>query len=175
MCMRDDERTDEQLLRAFHAGDSLAFSALVRRHQDAVFRLCQRWLFQTEQAEDAAQEVFTRAFGALPRFRFRAKPFTWLYRTTRLVCHEFNRERQHAALPESEAGRQDRSADTQDALEQLSQALQKLPARQREVMTLRFLEEFSVAETADLMGCRQGTVKALTFKARERLKVLIRS
>lgn len=169
--MNYDETSDQQLLRAFHAGDILAFSALVRRHQDAIYRLCHSWLFDTQRSEDASQEVFLRAFARLPRFRFRSAPYTWLYRTARLVCHEFNRERRHETTsPDDHAGPASDPATKDRALIQLLDEVRKLPQRQREVITLRVFENLSVRETAKLMGCREGTVKALVFKAKATLR-----
>ncbi len=167
--MTHDDRSDEQLVRAFHGGDALAFSSLMQRHQDAIYRICSSWLFDRQRAEDAAQEVFLRAYRQLPRFRFRAEPFTWLYRTTRLVCYEFNRQVEHAALEAEHEAHDNLQEKRRDALEELTMAMKQLPARQREVITLRYLEERSVKETARLMGCRVGTVKALTHKARATL------
>ncbi|MBT8101220.1 MAG: sigma-70 family RNA polymerase sigma factor, partial [Gammaproteobacteria bacterium] len=88
-----DEKSDDELVRLFKTGDALAYDAIVRRFQDRVFRLACLWLFDQQLATDAAQEVFVRGFKGLRSFRFRSAPFTWLYRTTRNVCNEFNRVR----------------------------------------------------------------------------------
>lgn len=89
-----ETETDEQLVRRFHRGDHAAFETLTLRHQDRIFRLASIYLHLPQEAEDAAQEVFLRAFKGLGHFRFSAQPLTWLYRALRNVCHEHNRRSQ---------------------------------------------------------------------------------
>ncbi len=115
-----------------------------------------------------------RSYKGLRQFRFRAAPFTWLYRATRNVCHEYNRARQHEALsdePPDMSMAPEQQATSADVARQVRALVAKLPARQREVVLLRMFEELSVDETAAAMGCRQGTVKALLHKAKSNLKI----
>ena len=167
--MANDEASDAELVREFQNGDALAFDVLVRRHQDRLYRLAAVWLIDAARAEDVTQEVFLRAFRGLPRFRFRAQPFTWLYRTTRLVCHEMNRQRRFEPLPDNEPVAHGNPADAEIALAEVRALVAELPRRQCEVVMLRIFEDLSVRETAALMGCREGTVKALLNKARTQL------
>lgn len=166
--MAGDETNDAELVRRFNEGDALAFDALVRRHQDRLFRLVSVWLYDPSRAEDATQEVFLRAYRGLGRFRFRAEPFTWLFRTARLVCLEMNRQRRYEPLPTEDPPAAD-SGDSAIALAEVRALVSDLPARQREVVMLRIFEDLSVSETARAMGCREGTVKALLNKARKQL------
>lgn len=172
--MEDGAPSDAILLKRFRDGDRDAFERFLRRHQDRVFRLATVWLRDASRAEDATQEAFLRALRGVAAFRFRAAPFTWLYRTLRNVCHEFNRERPHEAFDEfAVPGRPDDAAARIDALRAaraLRQLVADLPERQREVVVLRVFESCSVAETAAAMGCREGTVKALLHKAMKRLR-----
>ena len=168
--------SDKELVRLFCRGESAAFDTLLRRHQDRVFRLACLWLFDEQHAADVAQEVFLRGFKGLRKFRFRAEPFTWLYRTTRLVCNEFNRKRTNEVLdeePVDECQSPARIIAGLDTARRVRDLVSTLPERQREVVVLRFFEEMSVAQTAVLMGCREGTVKALLHKATTNLKVRV--
>ncbi len=166
------DATDSELVRQFQRGDALAFDALVRRYQDRIFRLASLWLYDASRADDAAQEVFLRAYQSLPRFRFRAQPFTWLYRTARLVCFEMNRQRKHDPLPAEglETSVPGNAGEHEIALAEVRTLIAELPERQREVIVLRLFEDCSVKETAAAMGCREGTVKALLYKARAALQ-----
>lgn len=167
------EKSDAELVREFKSGDPDAFDAIVRRFQDRIYRLACVWLFDAQHADDATQEVFVRAYDGLRRFGFRAQPFTWLYRTTRYVCNEFNRKRPMESLeaepPDSKSNPQ-RAADADDISKRVRELVAGLPERQREVVLLRIFEDLSVAETANAMGCREGTVKALLHKATQRLR-----
>ena len=123
--------------------------------------------------QDAAQEVFVRGFKGLRSFRFRSTPFTWLYRTTRNVCNEFNRARRTEPLddePQDPSSAPERDVSQYESARQVRQLVAGLPDRQREVVVLRIFEDMSVKETAQSMGCREGTVKALLHKATEQLK-----
>ncbi|MEL7187248.1 MAG: sigma-70 family RNA polymerase sigma factor [Pseudomonadota bacterium] len=169
-----EDATDADLVREFKAGNAAAFDAIVLRFQDRIYRLASIWLYDRQNAGDAAQEVFLRAYKGLRRFRFRAAPFSWLYRCTRNVCNEFNRQRRGDALddePADDGNRPHQAHEDDSAARQVRELVQVLPGRQREVVVLRIFEELSVAETAAAMGCREGTVKALLHKATQRLKI----
>jgi RNA polymerase sigma-70 factor (ECF subfamily) len=169
-----DDASDVELVRQFKSGNVDAFDAIVRRFQDRIFRLACVYLYDEQLAADAAQEVFVRSYKGLRQFRFRAAPFTWLYRATRNVCHEYNRVRHHEALldePPDMSMAPEHQAAGADTARQVRMMVEKLPARQREVVLLRMFEELSVEETASAMGCRQGTVKALLHKAKTKLKI----
>lgn len=169
-----DDYSDAELVRRFKTGDKNAFDAIVHRFQDRVFRLASVWLYDEQQAADAAQEVFLRGFKGLRRFHFRSAPFTWLYRTTKNVCNELNRKRRHETLdhePQDQEPPPERLHADADAARQVRRFVAVLPQRQREVVLLRVFEDLSVADTALAMGCREGTVKALLHKALRRLKL----
>ncbi len=169
-----DGQDDVELVRRFKDGDERAFDEIVLRFQDRIYRLACVWLYDDQQAVDAAQEVFLRGYAGLRRFRFRATPFTWLYRTTRNVCNEFNRRRRPEPLdaePVDDNSGPESLVSAAEAARRVRQLVGVLPPRQREVVVLRLFEELSTAETARAMGCREGTVKALLFKAMQRLKL----
>lgn len=107
--MNMHERSDEQLVRAFQAGDESAFSIFVARHQDRVYRLAMLWLKDQSRADDMLQETFLRSYTGLGQFRFRAQPHTWLLRVLRNVCREENRR--YATHPLAEDFGSDQSID----------------------------------------------------------------
>ena len=112
-----DELSDEELVKQFKLGKADAFDAIVRRFQDRIYRLASLWLVDEQAAGDACQEVLVRAYKGLRGFRFRASPFTWLYRMTRNVCHEFNRVLRPESLdyePTDPSSRPDADADRRD-------------------------------------------------------------
>ncbi len=163
------EETDNALVRRYQGGDSGAFDELVRRHQDRVFRLASVWLFDPQGAHDVAQEAFLRALSGLRGFAFRASVSTWLYRMTRNVCHEMNRRQQRSARPPrdevADASQFDTSIEDGETLVAVRAAVGRLPERQRDALLLRVFEDLSVRDTARVMGCRPGTVKAHLSKA----------
>jgi RNA polymerase sigma-70 factor (ECF subfamily) len=174
------EFTDEELIRAVQRGCEQSFGELVRRHQNAVYRVCYRVLGDVHEARDVAQEVFLKAFHALPRWRFEAKLFTWLYRTSLNLARGVMRKRGRLQYCDwiqwDDQGGTEAGIDFECARrdQSISRALAKLPERQRQVVVLRIYERFSVRETAEIMQCKEGTVKALLFQALRRLGTIIR-
>ncbi len=163
---------DEELVRKFQAGDSEAFSTFVLKHQDQIYRMAWLWLYSTQDADDVLQEVLLRSYTGLSRFRFRASPLTWILRITRNVCHEYNRRSRRVPLETTEplAPGAEELCSLEEARMLARERVQALPRRQREVVSLRIFAELSVRDTAAVMGCRPGTVKALLNQAMTRLQ-----
>lgn len=173
-----DDNSDVELVRLFKSGNTAAFDAIVRRFQDRIYRMACVWLYDEQFACDAAQEVFARSYKGLRSFRFRSAPYTWLYRTTKNVCKEFNRVRRTDSLndePKDSSLAPDNLLEDFETARRVRQMVAGLPERQREVVLLRIFEDLSVKETAHAMGCREGTVKALLHKATNNMKRTVKS
>jgi RNA polymerase sigma-70 factor (ECF subfamily) len=172
-----DDRSDRDLVLAFQQGDRDAFAAFVDRHADRLYRMASAWLFDRSTAADAVQETFARTYRGLARFRFRAEPATWLVRVCRNVCHEQNRYTRRTVPTRDMSPLVDRAEEEPVAVPDRSTTrevfarLAALPPRQRDVVVLRILEGLSVRETARVMGCREGTVKAHLNKALGKLRL----
>jgi len=172
-----DEQSDKELVKQFRKGNNHAYTLLVKRHQDRIYRLACIYLYHEQDAMDACQEVFMRAYKGLAGFRFQSEPFTWLYRTLRNVCSEYNRKFsrdkyvQHDEEVISNIVDSANTETTQHLIE-VREIIKKLPRRQHEVVLLRIFEGLSIEETATTMNCRPGTVKALLNKAQKQLRIL---
>ena len=168
-----DQLSDSELVKQYQKGNAEAFEVFVMRHQDQLYRVCMAWLGDAALAEDAVQETFLRSYRGLTKFRFQAAPTTWINRVCRNVCAELMRRQRRLALvddlPETVATQ---SMNTQ-LPDYLCEVLDALPQRQKEVVVLRLLEDFSVRDTAVILRCRQGTVKAHLAKAVANLRKLM--
>ena len=173
--------TDGELVARAKRGDTTAFDALVRRHQGVAQRAA--WLItgSSEEAADATQEGFVKAWNALDRFRDDLEFRPWLLRI--VVNTARNRRRsawrfdalraRAAALPapvEQSAEDAAMAATQHDAL---IAAMARMGARDREVLACRYLLELSEAETAQVLGCAAGTVKSRLSRALGRLRAQI--
>jgi RNA polymerase sigma-70 factor (ECF subfamily) len=162
------------------AGDRQAFTLLVRRHQERVFRFVQRMLGDREEAMDLTQETFIRAYRGLPGWRPEARFGTWLFQIAHNATLDVLRRRARVEFVPLDAGTpeeaafdprdtaplpQDRLADRQ-RIGLLEHALRALPAEQREILLLRELEDMSYAEIAATLGINEGTVKSRLARAR---------
>jgi RNA polymerase sigma-70 factor (ECF subfamily) len=178
----------EQVTRA-QEGDEVAWGHLVRRHQEAVFRLAYLLLHDANDAEDVTQETFLRAYRALNRFDVARPLRPWLLEITRNQSYNWSRalRRRLAALQRWGYHTQDASvgtpqqADTQpeeEALRQwkataLWQAVRRLHGMDQEVVYLRCFMELSVEETAQVLKVAPGTVKSRLSRALERLRRVV--
>ncbi|HZT41904.1 MAG TPA: RNA polymerase sigma factor [Chthonomonadaceae bacterium] len=175
--------TDEKLVARTLAGDQNAFRVLVERHYNAVYRLCRSILRHAEDAEDATQEVFVRAYEALGQFSGRGAFSAWLRRLT--VNHCLNRAQAASAKAAARSYSLDLLAETlpasieSDPAERLRRAeerarikseLECLPPQQRAALGLRLLEGLSYEEIADLMGVPVNSVRSWLHRGRARLR-----
>ncbi len=143
--------------------------------QDHWFRFCCSQLRDPERAQDAVQETALRVLKSMSRFDGRSSFKTWSFGIALNVCREIRRRRIGADLnsaPEPSTSEEgyDKQLDFLDDSAALRKVLAELPDRQRQVVTLRFFEELSVADTAAVMECAEGTVKATLFAAMRALR-----
>ncbi|MEN0111567.1 MAG: sigma-70 family RNA polymerase sigma factor [Planctomycetota bacterium] len=176
---REDERLG-RLAASAARGDRDAAAGLLRGVQDAVYRFALAQLGCREAAADAAQETARRLLTAVRTRRGDSRVTTWALGVTRNVCREHRRRQarrsaageataQLAELPSRESPVGSRVEQDEQAA-RLRAAIATLPERQREAVVLRHLECLSVAETASVMGCSEGTVKASHWQAIRRLR-----
>lgn len=167
-------RADEADVARARAGDTAAFAALVRRHQDRVFGFILRMLDARDEAMELTQDVFVKAWQALPGWRPEARFSTWLLQIARNAALDQLRRRrvvQFAPLDDgmdvadTAPGPEARYASRQrQAL--LENALQQIAAEHREILLLREVEDLSYAELAAVLGIAEGTVKSRLARAR---------
>jgi RNA polymerase sigma-70 factor, ECF subfamily len=157
----------------------------VKRYQDRLYNLCFRLLGGSEDARDAAQESFIRAFEALGRFEL-GRPFApWLFRIATNSCYGILRKRGVSilsldALEEPEAisvadagssrGDPQQSLDRAVRDEEIRQTVLALPEPYRTVVLLRHMEELSYEAIAEVLAMPLGTVKTTLHRARQRLR-----
>lgn len=171
----DGGDADWELL-ALATRDESSLTELFDRHRHYVFRVAWGLLNEDAAAEDVVQEVFLKMQSGRLKAKPGAKFTTWLFQVAINTAREQARKRRRlwgdADAQEVLAVSEDASADPArlDRLRDLGRSLAKLPMRQREVVVLRFLEGFDTAETADILGCRAGTVKAHLHRATLKLR-----
>ncbi len=180
--------SEDELVRRAQAGNIDAFEQLVLQHQQFVFNLALRAVCDPHEAQDIAQEAFLRAWQALPRFKRKSRFRTWLYRIVVNLC--YNRlPRLHQDLlaadiddpaePASELAAPD-AVDPQTNLERrdrmafIQQQVQALPEGYRLMILLRFVNDCSYDEIAEIMDLPLGTVKTGLFRARRQLRDTLR-
>jgi RNA polymerase sigma-70 factor, ECF subfamily len=168
----DDDAT---LVAATLAGRSEAFGTLVERYERAVYNLCLRTLRDAEEAKDASQEAFLKAFRAMRTFRPDAKFSTWIFSIAyHACCDRLNRRKRYSdsELPErADPGPgPDAVLERRDEAAELRAAIDALPEKYRAVVTLYHLQGHQYEEIARVLDLPMGTVKTHLFRAKEQLR-----
>ncbi len=175
------DQEDAALVQAFKRGEESAFTAIVIKYRETVYRIARRMVQNHEDGADIAQEVFIRAHRALPRFDGRSHLRTWLYRITVNLCldHQERRRRQTwvdleevSVEAPAETGPVAR-AEAEATRQAVARAVATLPPRQRAMVALRLYQDLPYDEIARIMGCSEGTVKATMFTALRKLRGLL--
>lgn len=169
---------DLALVRRTLTGDRGAFDSLVRRHQKSVGRVVLGILRSVSDAEDAAQEVFLRAYRYLPSFDPSRSFEGWLMAIAVNQARGLRRRRrEEAASVDPAVLGAAPAAPPREAHPELReaalQALDALPVRQREAMLLFLNTELSLDEMGDVLGCSKATVGVHLHRAREALRRIL--
>jgi RNA polymerase sigma-70 factor, ECF subfamily len=174
-----DPRSDAAIIDAVIDGDVHAFGVLVARYRDNYTRFAVRMLGNRDDADDALQMAFIRAFRALPRCRDRKRFAPWLYRIVVNECRTLGARRgkreRRFVHDEEELGRAMSAApaDSAFATSEIQNALDQLDPLYREAFLLKHIEELSYEEMVEITGAGQSALKMRVKRACERLRELL--
>jgi RNA polymerase sigma-70 factor (ECF subfamily) len=184
-CPAQEILSEGELVRRTLSGEVNAYGQLVERYQQRIFNLIGRMVGRREVVEDIAQEVFIKAYRKLGMFRGDSSFYTWLYTIALNTCRNYYRSRERSIKTvdiEESAEAMEKSQPSQRAEEILErrqkamlvrQALDQLPADQKQVLVLCDLEGLGYQEIADFLKIPIGTVRSRIFRARMNLKELL--
>jgi len=164
-------QSEESLVRRAQNRDQEAFAQLYEEHFDKIYRYIALRIGNEAEAEDMTQQVFLNALQSISSFRWKGVPFSaWLFRIAHNQAVDHLRRKKRTAVPLDESVASNDNAPQLIAeqkldIERLLLATQKLTDAQREVISLRFTSELSIAQVAKIMGKSQGAVKALQHSA----------
>jgi RNA polymerase sigma-70 factor, ECF subfamily len=168
------ERSDAELLAAHVAGDRHAFAELFHRHHRQLHRLARLTTRTPEDAEDALQDAMLSAHRGAGAFRYDAAVRSWLHRIVVNACLDrLRRTKGHPTTPlEDIYPVADRTAQVDTAIV-VQQALMRLPVEQRAALVAVDMQGYSIADTAQMLGVAEGTVKSRCARGRARLAQLL--
>lgn len=185
MIQQEQGWIEQGWVEAARRGDKQAFSQLVQAYQRPVFNLTYRMLGNSEEAEDAAQETFLRAYARLGQYDPQMKFSTWVFSIANHHCIDRLRKRRatHISIddnPVLENLQEDTPQPEHQALEQeqsieLQGLINLLEPEYRTPLVLRYWEEMSYEEIAEAMGVTVAAVKSRLFRARQQLMALYSS
>lgn len=178
--------SDGELAALALAGRQTAYSELMRRYREPIYRLVRGYVIDADEALDVTQECFVSAFSALRRYDA-ARPFKiWVSRIAVNKCHDWARKRKVRrlfafALPLADSGAVAAdavSAETalgdRQELAAVTAAIAKLPAALKDALVLRTVEGLSQAEAAQVLRVSEKAVETRLYRARHKLEELLR-
>lgn len=181
MTDRLDDRSDGDLAGLALAGQQAAFAAIVRRHKHSLHRLVARLINDDTEAVDVVQDVFVSAFAALPRYDHARPMRAWLARIAINKSRDWRRRRivrraistvfpldRASGLSDQTPGI-DVALASQEELRLVAAAIDRLPARLREVLVLRTIDGLTQAEAAQVLGIGEKAAETRLYRARQKL------
>ncbi|TAM83206.1 MAG: sigma-70 family RNA polymerase sigma factor [Acidobacteria bacterium] len=179
------------LLEAAKAGDAEAFQVLTQRAVPIIFRRALKITSNHHDAEDVLQETLLKGFTHISQFRGDSQLSTWLVRIGLNEAIMIMRRRRHDAPLVTESGTSGKAEGPPEVFQSVKsgndspivrtevgglvhKALLRLPARARQVLHLRYLEGYSIEETANRLKLSRGSVKAYACRSRARLRKELR-
>ena len=176
-----------KIIRAVTEGDKSAFETLVRENRIFVYNLALKLLKNPDDAMDASQEAFIKAYINLKSFRYDCKFSVWLYRITYNICLDMlRRDSRTPVRVDGEDGEEAVSSapaidgDPEKELEkkefwaEVNAGLDTLPEEQRSALVLREITGLSYYDIAKILGCSEGTVKSRISRGREKLALFLK-
>jgi RNA polymerase sigma-70 factor, ECF subfamily len=172
---------ENYLIQQFKDEDPSTFEWIILKYQDKIYNLCRYLLRNPLDAEDAAQEVFIKAYRKLKDFRPESSLYTWLYRIGVNTCLDHKRKfrpeplkDQSTAeyLPSSEPS-PERHYQSKEIGQAIQEALEQLSGNSRAIIVLREVEGLSYEEIAEVLNTSVGTVKSRISRTREDLRRLL--
>ncbi|MFW6140635.1 MAG: RNA polymerase sigma factor [Acidobacteriota bacterium] len=168
---------EKELVQLAKKGDEDSFGILVERHRNKMFYLAYSMTNNRETADDLAQEVFIKAYRALPKFNLKSKFSTWIYRIAVNTIKDFHRKEsgvervslnQRTEVPDTQNFKGE--DEKQEKLKLIRESINKLPEKHRIILTLRDIQGKSYSEIADVLHVSPGTVDSRLFRARKKLR-----
>ncbi len=185
MIQQEQGWMEQGWLEAARRGDKQAFSQLVQAYQRPVYNLTYRMLGNSEEAEDAAQETFLRAYARLGQYDPQMKFSTWVFSIANHHCIDRLRKRRatHISIDDNpvlenlqvDTPQPEHQALAQEQSIELQGLINLLEPEYRTPLVLRYWEEMSYEEIAEAMGVTVAAVKSRLFRARQQLMALYES
>ncbi len=162
--------SDADLVRRIKSGEQNAFGILIERYQGGLLRLVGRFAENREDAEDVVQETFIAAYRQMARFRGEASLATWLSRIAIRNALRASRRHKRSANPSYEHDQANDHQPDAAGFVTVREAVARLPKKLRVPVVLRFWEDLSGREIAEVLDWKQTTVWTRLYRGLERLR-----
>ncbi len=168
---------EEKFVKKAKKGDAEAFGFLYDKYLDAIYRFIYLKLDNKADAEDLTQQVFLKAWENIDSYEIKNFPFSsWLYRIAHNLVIDYYRANSNHPQVGLEMADKNENEDQNDFIEKklqilsVKEALKKLPQIQQSIIIMKFIEEFSNKEIAQILGKSEGAIRVLQHRALKQLK-----
>ena len=175
-----EQRSDEQLIEAFLAGDSKAFDHIVIRHRKRLTYVARKYVNNDSDAQDIVQEALFKAARGLSGYRREAKLVTWLSRLVKNAGYDHLNHRANRENASLDSAKFDPERNLHLSYKEnvvlrlhLEEALQTLNPDQREALLLTEIMGYSLADVAEMQGVEVGTIKSRRSRAKQALRAAV--
>lgn len=185
-----NKERDAELVERCQKGDYSAFDELITLYRGKVYAMIYNMIRNDADSWDLAQDVFIKAWKALPKFEGRSAFFTWLYRIAHNVTYDWTRKKKISSAGEFEdrivndadpgavavpkvIDSPDVSLERKEVKNKISEAIDALSSDHKEIILLKEVDGLSYQEIAEFVGCSTGTVMSRLFYARKKLKEIL--
>ncbi len=175
---------EKQLIKQVIKGDAFSFDYFVDTYQDMAMTIAIRVLGNYQDAEDAVQNAFVKAYFNLHTYQSNSKFSTWFYRivyNTSLTAYNKIKNRNEdynidnkAIEPDLERGDTDECTKEHEQRNRINWAIRQLPSSEAVIISFYYIEEHSVQEIADIMSLTKSNVKIKLFRGRKKLQEILK-
>jgi RNA polymerase sigma-70 factor (ECF subfamily) len=163
--------SEKEILEVVKKGDKEAYGMIVKRYMHSAYYVALGLVHNQQDALDVSQDAFIKAFRKIKMFDTRMPFFPWFYRLLRNLCIDhLKRKNRTRAIPLEDVHILTQEKQDRELKETLWKGIEKLPFEQREIVILRYFQQLSYAEIAELVGKPLGTVMSSLFYAKKKLK-----
>jgi len=172
----NQDLSDEKAISLVKSGHREAYRVIVERYKKRAYYLALSWVKNHQDALDLSQEAFIHAFRKLKKYDELRQFFPWFYQLLRNLCIDFLRrqKRVNCSLVEFVSLKEDPPAQRAELSRALWAAIDKLSGEQREVIILRYFQQYSYQEIAELTNMPIGTVMSTLYYAKQKLRLWLK-
>ena len=174
---------EKNIIKRAIKGEAEAFGLLYDRYQPQIYRFIYLKVSHREEAEDLTHQAFLKSWEKITEYEFQGFPFSaWLYRIARnLIIDHYRLKKNNLSLDEideivelkTENNPIVSATEKKLEMERVKKAINQLNSDQQDVIILRFIEEFSIQETASILNKTEGAIKLIQHRAIKNLKEIM--
>ncbi|MEG0585124.1 MAG: sigma-70 family RNA polymerase sigma factor [Christensenellaceae bacterium] len=171
---------ENEWIKTAQKGDNDAFCELISTYESKIYNIAYKFMRNTHDAQDAAQEAIIKMYANLSKFHFNASFSTWMYRVVANTCLDLLRKQKSSVPIEdyadfmiSKEGNPDEKAINHELRHNIRQALKLLPQKYMEIIVLRDVQGLSYEEVSKILKLSDGTVKSRLSRGRQKLKNIL--